>query len=66
MSTATEWAQSPEHPGYLTKTIKRGPVTIEILRPELDPAERSRRERQIKPVLEGALSTYYYRKERTS
>lgn len=63
MSTTTEWAAAPEHPGYITKTIKKGNVTIEIYRPELDQAERTRREKQIKTVLEKTLSPYYYRKE---
>ena len=63
MSTTTEWAAAPEHPGYITKTVKKGNVTIEIFRPELDQAERTKTERQIKTTLERSLSAYYYRKE---
>ena len=63
MSTTTEWAAAPEHPGYITKTVKKGNVTIEIFRPELDQAERAKTERQIKTTLERSLSAYYYRKE---
>lgn len=63
MNTTTEWAAAPEHPGYISKTVKKGNVTIEIFRPELDQAERAKTERQIKTTLERSLSAYYYRKE---
>lgn len=63
MNTTKEWEVAPEHPGYITRTIKRGSVTIEVYRPELEQAERDRRERQIKAVLEKVLPAYYYRKE---
>ncbi len=63
MENTNLWAAAPDHPGYITKTVKKGNVTIEIYRPELDKAERTRRERQIKTVLEKTLPTYYYRKE---
>ena len=66
MSTTTEWAAAPEHPGYITKTVKKGNVTIEIFRPELDQTERAKTERQIKTTLERSLSAYYYRKEEKS
>lgn len=41
-------------PGYRTKTIKRGNVTIVIHRPELTDKERAKRERAV----ESALSNY--------
>lgn len=66
MSTPTEWVDSPEHPGYKTKVIKRGNCTIQILRPELDPAERKKRENHAKAVAEATLANYYKRKEQTS
>ena len=39
--------------GYRTKTIKVGNATIEIHRPILTDAERTRRENQIKDALRG-------------
>jgi hypothetical protein len=66
MSTTTEWVTSPEHPGYREKIIKKGSVTIHILRPELSEQERTQREKHLKRVAETTLRDYYYRKERTS
>ena len=63
MSTTTEWAPSPEHPGYTEKTIKKGNCTIQILRPILTEKERAKIEVQIKTRAEKILRDYYYRKE---
>lgn len=66
MTTPTEWASSPEHPGYRVKVIQHGSCTIEILRPELDAREQAKREAHLKAVAESALRDYYRRKEQTS
>ena len=66
MTTPTEWATSPEHPGYRIKTVKHGSCTIQILRPELDAKEQAKREAHTKAVAERVLRDYYIRKERTS
>lgn len=63
MNTSTQWADSPEHPGYKTKVIRHGNCTIHILRPELDKAERAKRENHAKAVAEKTLANYYKRKE---
>lgn len=63
MNTTTEWVDSPEHPGYKVKTIKHGNCTIEILRPDLDDKERTKRENHVKAVAEKVLLNYYKRKE---
>lgn len=39
--------------GYRTKVIQVGNATIEIHRPILDDAERSKRENQVKDALRG-------------
>lgn len=66
MTTQTEWAKSPEHPGYRVKVIEHNGCTIRILRPELDAGEQSKREAHVKAVAERVLSEYYKRKEATS
>lgn len=66
MTSATEWVESPEHPGYKTKVIKHGNCTIHILRPVLDKTERAKREAHVKAVAETTLANYYKRKEQTS
>lgn len=64
MTTPTEWAPSPDHPGYRVKIIKHGECTIRILRPELDEKEQAKREAHVKAVAERFLTNYYIRKER--
>ena len=49
------WAPSTEHPGYRCKTIQRGDCTICILRPELEPEERRKREAHTQAVAERVL-----------
>lgn len=66
MTTPSEWATSPDHPGYRVKVIQRGDCTIQILRPELDAGEQAKREAHIKNVAERTLSHYYKRKEKSS
>ena len=63
MNTTTEWADSPEHPGYKVKIIKHGNCTIQVLRPDLDERERKKRENHVKAVAEKTLFNYYKRKE---
>jgi hypothetical protein len=59
-----QWVDSPDHPGYKVKTIKKGACTIHIFRPILDDKEREKREAHTKAVAERVLSNYYIRKER--
>lgn len=66
MTTPTEWASSPDHPGYRVKVIQQGACTIEILRPELSAEEQTKRETHLKNVAEKVLRDYYKRKEQTS
>lgn len=66
MTTQTEWAESPEHPGYRVKVIERGNCTIEILRPVLSGEEQMKREAHLKSVAERTLANYYKRKEKIS
>ena len=66
MTNPNNWAESPEHPGYLIKTIQKGSCTIHILRPVLDEKEKAKREAHVKAVAERVLRDYYIRKERTS
>lgn len=65
MTTPTEWAESPDHPGYRVKVIERDNCTIQILRPELEPEEQTKREAHTKDVAERVLRDYYIRKEQT-
>jgi hypothetical protein len=64
MSTTTEWAPSPDHPGYTEKIVKKGNVTLHILRPELTDKERKKREAEIKVAAEAALREYYRKEEK--
>lgn len=64
MGTPNTWASSPEHPGYCFKTIERGGCTITLLRPELEPKERQKREAHTQAVAERVLRDYYIRKEK--
>ena len=66
MNATTEWVDAPEHPGYKVKEIKHGNCMIQIFRPELDKAERAKREAHVKAVAEKTLLNYYKRKEQTS
>lgn len=63
MNNTNQWATSPEHPGYMAKTIKKDNCTIQILRPILTEKERTRVEAQIKTRAEKILRDYYIRKE---
>lgn len=65
-TTTTEWAPSPEHPGYRIKVIQYNGCTIEILRPELSEQEQAKREAHVKAVAERVLRDYYKRKEQLS
>lgn len=52
-------------PGYRSKTIKSGNITIVIHRPVLTKEETAKRERQVLNALEG-MRDYAFRKEITS
>lgn len=52
-----EWKPS-EIPGYITKTIKHGPATVTIHRPELKAGERAKREQQTIEMLSHSLRGY--------
>ena len=64
MDTTTEWTASTEHPGYREKVVKKGNITIHILRPELSEKERLKAENHAKAVAERVLRDYYIRKEK--
>ncbi len=64
MNASNTWTSSSEHPGYRCKVIQRGACTIQILRPELEPEEKRRREAHTQAVTERVLRDYYTRKER--
>ena len=66
MTGPTEWASSPEYPGYRMKVIQYNGCTIEIYRPELSAEEQAKREAHTKTVAERVLRDYYKRKERIS
>ena len=66
MENIETWAPSPEHPGYRYKVIQRGACTITILRPELDDAERQKREAHAKAVTERALRSYIFNKRKAN
>lgn len=66
MNAETEWIDAPDHPGYKVKELKQGNCTILIYRPELDAAERKKREQHVKAVAESTLANYYRRKGQTS
>lgn len=51
MSNTSTWTVSPDLPGYRTKTITRGKVTIVIHRPVLNDKERVKRENQVVTAL---------------
>jgi hypothetical protein len=61
MENANEWAPSPDHPGYLCKTIHRNACTITILRPELGEKEKQKREAHVKTAAENALKSYIFK-----
>ena len=63
MTDTNNWTTSPDHPGYRIKTIQKGNCTIQVLRPELDTKERTKRESRAKVVAERVLRDYYIRKE---
>ena len=59
----SDWIQSNSCPGYREKTVKRGPATVIILRPELDQVEQARREQKTRAELENAMRDYLYRRK---
>ena len=44
-----EWKETLD--GYITKTIKRGNITLVVHRPKLTEAERAKREKQVLATL---------------
>lgn len=63
MNNTSQWVEAPEHPGYTEKIVKKGNVTLHILRPELTDQERKKREAKIKVAAEAALREYYRKEE---
>ena len=49
MNNTSTWAETT--PGYRTKTITRGNITVVIHRPILDEKERVKRERAVENAL---------------
>jgi len=47
----SNWNPSTSHPEYIEKTIKRGNVTITILRPKLTDKERDKAKRNVETAL---------------
>lgn len=60
---SSDWTPATDRPGYRSKTIKRGPCTVVIYRPELNQDEAARRERHARETLERTLRDYLRRKE---
>ena len=58
----SDWTPSESCPGYREKTVKRGPATIIIRRPILDPVEQAKREQQTTIALEAAMRSYIDRR----
>lgn len=56
------WTPSSDRPGYLVKVIEHNGFTIELLRPDLSEAERAKREKNTKGVMESALKNYILKK----
>lgn len=48
--TESEW-RTDINPGYRTKTVRKGNVTIQINRPILAPEEQAKREETVKKAL---------------
>ena len=63
MHITNEWVESPDHPGYYEKVIKRDNYTVRILRPVLSDKERAKREAHTNSVAAKVLRDYYIRKE---
>lgn len=58
-----EWTASKSRPGYREKTLKHGPVTITVYRPELSPQEREAREKATAAALKPIMAKYIRRVE---
>lgn len=58
-----EWKTSESRPGYREKTLKHGPVTITVYRPELSPQESEARERATAAALKPIMAKYTCRIE---
>ena len=59
----SEWRN--ERPGYRSKTIQNGPVTIIIHRPELSNKEAADREQRITEMLRACLKDCIHRTPKT-
>lgn len=55
------WRPAPNRPGYRCKTIKRGPATIIIYRPNLTEAETAKAQEKARDALESVLREHYKR-----
>ena len=56
------WITSQTRPGYREKTIQSGAATIIIYRPDVDQAERARRENRARTTLESAMRETLHRR----
>ena len=59
----SNWTTSAEHPGYRSKTITRGNFTVTVLKPMLDPTEKTKREKHVKTVAEHVLKNIIERRK---
>jgi hypothetical protein len=55
------WTPAADRPGYLVKTVERGPCTISIYRPATDEETQAKNEKKAKTALENALREHYRR-----
>ena len=61
----SNWTQSEAEPGFLSKTLHIGNVTVTLHRPVLKAEERSKREARAREELERGMRDYIRRKEST-
>ena len=55
------WTASESRPGYRETTLKRGPVTITVYRPDLSPQETEAREKATAAALKPVMAKYLRR-----
>lgn len=56
-----DWTPSKSRPGYREKTLKHGPATITVYRPELSPQETEAREKATAAALRPVMAKYLRR-----
>ena len=57
------WTPSESRPGYRETTLKHGPVTITVYRPDLSPQETEAREKATAAALKPIMAKYIRRIE---